>query len=149
MCIIVDANKLGKFLAEPPDADAAPVRRWLDRSSGSGVLVYSTGGKFAKEVSPKARDKLANYARAGKARLVPADRLAEEEERLQASGRLRSDDAHVLALARQSRARVLFTADQDLIADFTDHRLIANPRGKVYSGAPNADLLTRSTCAAT
>lgn len=149
MCIIVDANQLGRFLAEPPDSDATPIRQWLDRSRGGGVLVYSTSGKFAKEIGPKARIKLANYARAGKARLVPADRLAEEEERLRTSGQLRSDDAHVLALARESRARVLFTADQDLIADFTDHRLITNPRGKVYSGAANADLLARSTCAAT
>lgn len=146
MCIIVDANRLGGFLAEEPHADAAPIRRWLDR--GAGSLVYSTGGKFAKELGGKALRKLADYSRAGRARSVDATRLAEQEAELKASGKqLRSDDPHVLALARASGARLLYTADSDLIEDFKDRRLVRNPRGKVYSGAANADLLTDQTCA--
>ena len=146
MCIIVDANKLGVFLAEPPHADAVPIRQWLDRPAGVGALVYSTGGKFADELGSKAKRKLADYRRAGRARLVAASRFAEDEAELKASGRLRSDDAHVLALARVSGARLLYTADQDLIEDFKDHHLIQRPRGKIYSGAANADLLTNNVC---
>ena len=33
MCIIVDANRLGAFLANPVDADAKPVRAWLNRGA--------------------------------------------------------------------------------------------------------------------
>ena len=146
MCIIVDANKLGKFLADPPDEDALPIRNWLYRRGGAGTLVYSTGGKFKNELGAKARRRLADYAQAGKARLVPAHRFAEDEDMLQASSQLRSDDPHVLALARESGARLLYTGDQALMADFKNSRLIRTPRGKVYSGAANADLLTSSAC---
>ena len=59
----------------------------------------------------------------------------------------RSDDPHVLALARVSGVRLLYRADKDLIADFKDKRFIDNPRGRVYSSAANASLLARSVCA--
>ena len=147
MCIIVDANKLGEFLAEPAHEDAEPIRRWLHRPRGAGALVYSTEGKFASELGNEARRKLADYLRAGRARLVPASRFAEDEARLNASGMLRSDDPHVLALARASGARLLYTGDQDLIADFKDRRLIGTPRGRIYSGSANANLLTAKVCA--
>ena len=47
----------------------------------------------------------------------------------------RSDDEHVLALAVVSGARLLYTNDTALIADFKNREIIANPRGKVYSTA--------------
>lgn len=148
MCLIVDANKLGKFLAEPPDEEAEPIHRWLARPRGAGALVYSTGGKFEKELSPKARTKLAAYARAGRARLVPAGRVAEREKSLKASGQLRSNDSHVLALALASRCRLLYTADQALIQDFKNPAIVSDPRGKAYSSAAHAKLLTASVCRA-
>ena len=144
--MIVDANKLGRFLAEPPDEDVLSIRKWLDRPSGAGTLVYSTGGKFAGELGSKARQKLVVHARAGKARLIPADRFADDEGALKAGGQLRSDDPHVLALARASGARILYTGDKALIADFKDPSLIHEPRGKIYSSAANANLLTSMAC---
>ena len=128
-------------------------RRKLRRYAGGWIgareiLVYSTDGKFACELGYNAKRKLAEYRRAGKARLVPASRFAQDEAELKASGELRSDDPHVLALARQSGARLLYTGDSKLIADFTDRRIIQEPRGKVYSGAANAKLLTNRVCAA-
>lgn len=145
MCIIVDANRLGDFLAEPANADAAPIRKWLDR--GEGSIIYSTGGKFAKELGKRAKIKLQNYSRVGKAKFVPAAEFKHDERDLQAKGGLRSDDPHILALARASGARLLYTRDRNLIKDFTDRRFIDKPRGKIYSDAANANLLTRSTCA--
>ena len=53
MCIIVDTNKLGAFLADPADEDSRPIRRWLDR--GAGSLVYSTGGRFGQEIRGRVR----------------------------------------------------------------------------------------------
>lgn len=144
MCIIVDANRLGRLLAEPPDEDAVPIQRWLQRAGGT--LVYSTGGKFEQELGGKARRQLAIYRRAGKARLISADRLAEEERRLQQGGQMKSDDPHVLALALESGARLLFTGDKRLIADFKDAKLIAKPRGRVYSSVANKRLLTSTVC---
>ena len=148
MCIIVDANKLNGFLADPPHEDAAPIHQWLNRRVGPGTLVYSTDGKFACEVGGNAKRKLEDYYRAGRAQLVPASRFAKDEAKLEASDIVRSDDPHVLALARASGARLLYTGDSKLIADFTDRRIIQEPRGKVYSGAANAKLLTNRVCAA-
>ena len=146
MCIIVDANKLGNFLAEPANDDAAPIREWLDR--GEGSIFYSTGGKFTKEIGKEAKIRLQNYSRNGKAKLFPASKFEQDLRDLQAQGGLRSNDPHILALARASGARLLYTGDQDLIEDFKNKRFIDQPRGKIYSGAANANLLTKSICTA-
>ena len=143
MCIIIDANVLGKFLADRPDDDAAPVQAWLLKRKGK--LVYSTGGKFAREIVGKARRRLLDYVRAGLAvEEVRRERLLEEEQGL--ADDIKSDDPHVLALARVSGARLLYTDDGDLIADFKTKRFIDRPRGKVYSSAANRTLLSRTKC---
>ena len=145
MCIIVDANRLGTFLADPATDDAAPIRDWLDRRGGR--LVYSTGGAFAREIGRLTRAKLLSYARAGKAILVPPEEFADDEQALSEHADLRSDDPHVLALARWTRVRLLYTGDANLITDFKNKKLVDRPRGKVYSTAANADLLTKAACA--
>ena len=145
MCIIVDANKLGDFLADPVSEDSRPIHDWLNR--GRGSIVYSTDGRFAKEIQGRARARLAVYARAGRATLIPGSRFADDERNLETRANLRSDDPHVLALARAAGVRLLYTADSDLISDFKDKKVIDHPRGKVYSGAGNAALLTGSACA--
>ena len=143
MCMIIDANRLGGFLADPAHEDAAPIRDWLDRRGGR--IVYSTGGKFAREVGHGSRSKLADYVRAGKAILIPPERFTNDEIALEPI--INSDDPHVLALARATGVRLLYTGDGDLADDFKDKRFINRPRGKVYSRADNADLLTRFACA--
>lgn len=143
MCIIIDVNVLGKFLADPPDENAAPIHDWLLRRKGK--LIYSTGGKFAREIVGKARQRLVEYVRAGLAvEEVRSERLLEEERGLAAE--IKSDDPHVLALARVSGARLLYTGDGDLITDFKTKRFIDRPRGKVYSSAANRTLLSRTRC---
>ena len=148
MCIIVDANRLGQFLADSPDEDSAPIHKWLNRRNAPGTLVYSTDGSFKKEVGREVRRKLAEYVRAGKARQIPAKRFVRHEQRLRSGGELLSNDAHILALAIESRARLLYTGDKDLMEDFTNPHLISKPKGKVYSGARNVNLLKRSACRA-
>ena len=147
MCIIVDADKLGEFLAEPPSEDSAPIHQWLNRRHGRGKIVYSTGGHFAREISRTRRIKLAAYVRSGKAQLIPAERFADDEQALRAGGGVRSNDPHVLALARASGARLLYTGNKNLMDDFKDKRFIDQPRGQVYSRATNARLLTNLVCA--
>ena len=142
MCIIVDANRLGDFLADPVKPDSAPIRRWMDR--GGGRLVYSTGAAFTREVGR--RDKLLEYVRPGRASAIPAERFANDERALRARGDLHSDDPHVLALARATGARLLYTSDRNLMEDFRRKDLVDRPRGKVYSGAANADLLAKARC---
>ena len=86
--------------------------------------------------------------RAGRAESIPADRFAADERALTARPDLRSDDAHVLALARKTGVRLLYTGDRDLIEDFKDKQFIDRPRGKVYTRAENARLLAATACAA-
>ena len=115
MCIIVDTNKLKTFLADPPDDDAKPIRKWLDR--GKGSVVYSTGGKFGQEIQHpaiqhRAKAKLENYVRAGRAKLIPWCRFAADERYLKTRTDIRSDDWHVLALAREAGVRLLHGRQQ-------------------------------------
>lgn len=141
--MIVDASRLGLFLAEPVHEDSVPIRKWLDKQGGR--IVYSTAGKFSKEVVGKARTKLEAYYRAGKAVYVPLERFEEDVNTL--APQILSDDPHVIALARATGVRLLYTGDGALANDFKDKRVIDRPRGKVYSRAGNAHLLTRSACA--
>ena len=121
MCIIVDANRIGGLLGDPPDGDSAPVRGWIE--SGRGRIVYSTGGQFANEIGDKAKVKFLEYVRAGNAKLVPHRDFAEIEKRLRSDRRLRSNDPHIIALARASGARLLFSGDRNLIQDFTSSQI--------------------------
>ncbi len=143
MCIIVDTNQLSEFLSKPASEDAAPIRHWL---KGRGLLVYSTGGKFAKELSTRSKIRLKGYVDAGRAKLIPAMKFRDDEISLRKDSSVRSNDHHVLALARHSGARVLYTSDKNLMDDFTNKKLIDNPRGKVYRSRKHFKLLTRSTC---
>ena len=144
MCLIVDADRMGVFLETPEHEDARPVHEWLRR--GVGRLVYSTGGKFDAELYQRARELLGAYRRAGRATFVPEDTFRDDAHRLNEDVELRSNDAHVLALARASRARLLFTGDKRLKADFKDAQIISKPRGKIYSGAKNSQLLNANAC---
>ena len=141
MCMIVDANRMADFL-NPTHEDSEPIHKWLMRG---GKIVYSNSGSFESEVSVFER-KLVELVRDGKAILIPEDKFRDEEEALRKSNDLQSDDPHVLALARCARVRLLYTGDSKLISDFKCRKLISNPRGKIYSGRSNEDLLDRSVC---
>ena len=138
MCMIVDANVLGMFLLQPKNRDTAPIHEWLGR--GWGSIVYSTGGKFAIDIDARNRERLAMLVRAGRARLVPWERVEPHEAGF---GNIRSDDPHVLALARAASVRLLYTRDYDLRGDFRDEKLIG---GTIYRDRRDAGLLTEDAC---
>ena len=142
--MIVDADRIGSFLEDREDSDAAPIHRWLSR--GRGKLVYSTGGKFATEVLRRQRQRLLEYDRVGRARRIPAHSFVGDERRLRRQGGLRSNDVHVIALARASGARLFYTGDRRLMKDFKDPRFVRKPRGRIYSRQKNAGLLETTIC---
>ena len=150
MCMIVDANRLGVFLSRRESENVKPIYNWLNNKNGK--IVYSTGGKFKQEVKEPARRALVELARSGKASVVSERRLKPEKERLINESNHKSDDTHVLALALVSGARLLYTADQDLRNDFKRGKwksgrfIIGNPRGKLYTGKGNSNLLTANVC---
>ena len=79
--------------------------------------------------------------RAGRAALVDEAAIHAAVDSALATGAVRSNDAHVLGLARASGARCLCTSDDTLIADFKDKLIVDKPRGRVYQVACHAQLL--------
>ena len=115
---------------------------WLN--SGSGGLVV--GGKLLKELSRSEKFKKWFYAAlrptVANARRISDQSVDAEGEVLKSLGTCKSDDEHVLALARVSGARLLFTNDRDLQEDFKDPSLInsGSGRGKVYTTRHHKDV---------
>ena len=139
MCVIVDASVAGRVFSVPHELDFVPLWRWLEKEDGK--LVY--GGRLTEELDrlPKSKRLLAEMKRGGRALQFPRRDVDEEE---QAVGRLRlcrSNDPHVIALARVSGARVLCTNDRTLESDFTNLRLVSSPKGKIYKNASHARVL--------
>ncbi len=140
--MIVDANLAARVFQETAEPDLAPILNWL---AAGGELVF--GGHLATELSRMDKPKrfLLALLRAGRARRVSDASIAAEEAVVEATGHCRSNDQHVLALARVSGARTLCTYDRDLQRDFRDPRLISDQRGSIYQRKEHARLLRHTT----
>ena len=131
MCAIVDAN-VGHEVFGPNQSEAGEfMLRWLER--GGGPLVV--GGELLKELGRNGRfvGWLRNAQRRGLARRVSDDEVDAETETLRSQSVCRSNDEHILALARLSGARLLFTNDNALQDDFRDRQIVPGTRGRVYT----------------
>jgi hypothetical protein len=128
MCVIVDANR-ASLVFGPPHEDYRPILDWLDRG---GMIVF--GAKLARELDrvDAARRYLRVLVQAGRAYQAPKGTVESEQAAISATSAIRSDDPHVLALARVTGTRLLCTNDERLIADFKDKKWIDRPRGKIY-----------------
>jgi hypothetical protein len=137
VCIIVDANRAHILFSQPESEAAAPIWDWLKRD---GILVY--GGKLAAELGKvtASRRLLVELVRGGRAILEAAEEVDREESLLRVTGHCKSDDQHVVALARISGARVLFTEDRLLMDDF-QNPLLLRPKGKIYRRSSHRRLL--------
>lgn len=129
MCVIVDASVASLVFTVPHEADFVPLWRWLEED---GKLVY--GGRLADELDrlSSARRLLAELKRGGHARECSKHDVDKEEKAVSRSGNCRSNDPHVIALARVSGARVLCADDRKLEYDFKNSQLLPSPKGKIY-----------------
>ena len=149
MCVIVDADKTGELLKDPPTEEARPLRGWLDRG---GVVMYSTGKIFERQFPPEYWERLRLLCRNAQMKRVPEESVREKMKTLPPKGELRSDrkkgigDRHILALALASRAEVLYTGDADLMDDFRNKKIMGTLRGKIYSGVKTRELLRPGIC---
>ncbi len=139
MCMIVDANVLGRFLLQPKHGDIAPIYHWLEQ--GWGSIVYSTGGQFKRDIDFRSQRRLHRLVQAGLARSVPWKKIQGHTESL---GPIHSNDEHILALAIVSRVRLLYTDDVALRRDFKDRSIVG---GAIYRNHSDAHLLTKDACA--
>ena len=130
MCAILDANVVHEVFGEDRPSAGERFRRWI--SAGEGRLVV--GGKLTEELRKSGKFEVwfAETARLRRAKLINENRIDREVERLKSEGSCRSNDQHVIALARLSGARLLYSDDEDLRDDFRDLKLLSKPRGKLY-----------------
>jgi len=140
MCVIIDASIAPLLFRNPPDKNFLPVSNWLHDPNKDGRLVY--GGRLTQELFrvESTRRYLRALQQAGKAFLIPDRAISAEEAHVIALRLCRSNDPHVIALARISGARTLCSDDEDLHHDFKNLRLI-KPKGYVYQEPGHAHLL--------
>jgi len=140
MCLIVDANLLSLVFCENPNDDFRPLIDWLISPKKDGKLVV--GGHLATELDKVgvAKRFVRSLLQAGRAKRIPDVINDEEEKRIADS--CRSDDPHVIALARVSGARILCSHDKTLHKDFRNPKLISDPRGYIYQNAKHKHLLS-------
>ena len=136
MCAILDANVAHEVFSRNQTEAGRAFFRWLNERPRR----LAVGGKLRRELARNgtAERWLVEGIRAGRVRNARDDdvnRLADELE-----GSCRSDDPHVIALARVSGARLLYSNDQALHQDFGDKDLLNRPRGKVFSTLETSDL---------
>ncbi len=127
MCAILDANVVGRVFGPGSGPAEREFRRWIEKRKGRLVV----GGLLLRELASHDgfRSWLQEALKSGRAKSVPDERVGREAKRLVEEGACRSDDQHVLALARISGARLLYSRDHALQQDFKD---LKNPGGKVY-----------------
>lgn len=131
MCAIVDANVCGEVFGENRNQASRYFLEWL--TNGSGRLVL--GGKLKAELRHRGLDEwLREALRAGRVFEQPPARVDQETLAILRNRQCRCDDPHVLALARISGARLLYTNDYTLQEDFTDPRLLpGQAQGRIYT----------------
>lgn len=132
MCAIIDANIVHEVFGDNKTEAGRRFYYWV--SEGRVRLVV--GGKLDEELrvaSEKFRDLTPELQRSGKLTKLDNDKVNNRTEKLLADGSCISDDAHVVALAQVSGARLLYSNDSDLQKDFKNNHLIHDPQGRVYS----------------
>lgn len=141
MCLIIDACVTHRVI-NLADRDYEPVRASLLTSKQ--ILVV--GGQLRLEYIqyPPFRRFLAELDRKGRVRTVSDVDIDAATAEVEASGECESNDAHLIALARVTGARVLCSEDTKATRDFKRKSLLDRPRGKVYQNRKHRHLLTDS-----
>ena len=140
MCAIIDNNVRHEVFggSEVQTEAGKYFLDWLDNRHGR----LAVGGKLLEELSDYTgfRNWLRRALAVGRARRVSDAEVNAATATLQSRNICKSNDAHVLALAIVSGARLLFTNDQDLQSDFGNRRIISGVRGKIYTTLQNQDV---------
>lgn len=130
--MIIDANRAGDFT--PPISGRA--KEILGGIAAKKVKIVA-GGKLLTELSKtKLRGLLLEWSRAGRLNRVNAGVVDAEIGRIGAFP-ITSNDIHVIALARVSQTRLVYTKDDDLIVDLKNLHIMTL-KGKIIQ--PNTSI---------
>ena len=129
MCAIVDADVADQVFGRRNRPEAGvEFFRWLN--AGSGRMVTG-GGNWRELCQTSARAWMQQAVLAGRIRILDQAKVDARTSELRAD--CVSNDAHVVALAQISGARLLYTNDGALHQDFRNKTFIDQPRGRIYS----------------
>ena len=130
MCAILDNDVGGMVFGSNPTQAATKFREWIEGKNISLVV----GGRLKTELSRnrKIKEWLSVGEQSGFVKLINDDEVNARTTYLKDNSLCQSNDEHVIALAKVSGARLLYTRDEDLKDDFLDGGLISAPGGKVY-----------------
>lgn len=141
MCLIIDNDVVRDIFADQCSPAFVPIKTAIYK--GQAIIVY--GGKLKDEYmrSHNVAEELMILDRLGLARQISGERVSKETASVKALSICKSNDEHVIALARVSGARLLCSHDRKLHSDFGNKDLINNPRGGVYQDPSHAPLIAR------
>ena len=131
MCAIIDAD----VVAEAFGRNQTPAGQAFRYSVDCQGLRLIAGGELldALDKHQNFRTWRAVARQYGRVQIIGRGIVEPLANQLRSSNSCVSNDAHVIALAQVSGARLLFSNDKPLHQDFKDKRLIDDPRGKVFS----------------
>ena len=141
MCAIVDASGANDvFGKNRPEIGVA----FFDWINDHGRIL--TGGKLTMEIGDlcprflewaKEAERTRKLVKINHSKKIRTE-MAEVIKRKRRGSPL--NDAHILAIARLGRARLLYANDKDLLENFVDARLIARPPGDTMTSLGGGDL---------
>ncbi len=141
MCVILDASARDNVFGKERTVAGKQFFDWLETSAARLII----GGKLTEELAgnPKFEEWATEAIADGRVRTISDGQIGQETERLSAQWAGRSNDQHVIALARISRARVLFANDTRLRDDFRNLDLVPKPQGKLLPDGESANAAQR------
>ena len=133
MCAIIDANVRDQVFGKRRPKAGEFLFNWLNSDTGSRKIVV--GGKLLEELSSSENFNtwLRTALLVGRAQRIPDKEVDNATKDLQEQRKCTSNDEHVVALAKVSGARLLFTNDKDLQNDFKCRQILEGVRGKIYT----------------
>ncbi len=141
MCLVVDTNVAPDVFAAPATGPFRAVYDALKRGRAVAVI-GGTRMRFEYERLRSIQPIILELDRAGRCRQLDDGAVDGEAMHLTREGLCRSDDEHILAVARVSGVRLLCSNDTDLHADFTNPRILS-PKGSVYQNASHRRLIAK------
>ena len=138
MNIIIDTNRL--TVCANGEDESLPVLKALFSKSLKMVLGGSKLNQEYRRHTKFCTNILAELERQGVLIILDNDEVDDEERRIYKIEH-RSDDEHILAVARLSGSRLLYSHDGDLHKDFKNTDIVPKPRGRVYKNPSHSRLL--------
>lgn len=136
MALIIDNNRRSDFVGDVKNS-AKSVAKFVATRRVSIAICRDLLRELAGD--HRMAQMIAEWGRNGLLQRVDEAQYAIERALMDRTPHV-SDDEHVLALARVSGARLLYTEDKELIEDFKNSRILS-PRGKVFKMNTREDIV--------